>query len=140
MPDVLSESLGASITSHTWSHVLCAGALTRQSFEMTHLRVNSFWTVLRAFSPRGPNRFRFRHTKGKASEVNVRRSLGELEAKLEKRTAERDEALAREAGAAEVLQIINASAGNFAPVLEVILEKALALCAASLGDLSTYDG
>ena len=70
----------------------------------------------------------------------MRRSLGELEAKLEKRTAERDEALAREAGAAEVLQIINASAGNFAPVLEVILEKALALCAASLGDLSTYDG
>ena len=50
----------------------------------------------------------------------MRRSLGELEAKLEKRTAERDEALAREAATAEVLQIINASAGNLAPVLEAI--------------------
>jgi hypothetical protein len=81
------------------------------------LRVNSFWTVLREFSPRGPNRCRFRHAKGKASQVNVRRSLGELEDELEKRTAERDEALAREAAAAEILQIINTSAGNLAPAV-----------------------
>jgi hypothetical protein len=69
--------------------------------------------------------------KGKRLRSNVRRSLGELEAELEKCTAERDEALVREAAIAEVLQIINASAGNFAPVLEAILEKVLSLCAAS---------
>jgi adenylate cyclase len=78
--------------------------------------------------------------RGRASQVNVQRSLGELEAELEKRTAERDDALAREGAIAEVLEIINASAGNLAPVLEAILEKTLSLCAASLGDLSTYDG
>ena len=78
--------------------------------------------------------------KGKRLRSNVRRSLGELEAELEKCTAERDEALVREAAIAEVLQIINGSAGNFAPVLEAILEKVLSLCAASFGDLSTYDG
>lgn len=77
--------------------------------------------------------------KGKVSQINAPRSLGELEAELEKRTAERDEALAREAASAEVLQMINTSAGN-ARVLEAILEKALALCAASFGDLSIYDG
>ena len=42
--------------------------------------------------------------KGKVSQVNVRRSLGELEAELEKRTAERDDALAREGAIAEVLR------------------------------------
>ena len=41
--------------------------------------------------------------KGKAPRITARRNVAELEAELERRTAERDEALAQQAAAAEVL-------------------------------------
>jgi GAF domain-containing protein len=72
--------------------------------------------------------------------ADLRQIIADQQRQIAERTAERDEALAREAAMAEVLGVINSSTGALARIFEAILTKATGLCEAIYGTLCTFDG
>ena len=72
--------------------------------------------------------------------ADLRRANAELQHRLDERTRERDEALQRETATAEILQLINNSHGDLAPVFDAMLANATRICEAKFGVMYRTEG
>ncbi|HUK06348.1 MAG TPA: ATP-binding protein [Stellaceae bacterium] len=70
----------------------------------------------------------------------LQESLETLEAKVEARTHDLQEALTYQTATGDVLRIVASSPDNLQPVFDAMLEKATALCNGKFGNLLLYDG
>jgi class 3 adenylate cyclase len=71
--------------------------------------------------------------------ADLKRRIAELDQQVSDTRAERDEAVAQQQASAEIMQVINASPGDLAPVFGAMVDKATALCGASFGVLWVRD-